>query len=185
MTAPAPAATGPYVLYKPVLRSSHLERLAPLPGFRLLASDRHPDCDDALLARAPFPVLLADHDALEADLRADPPAVLEVTEPLWTVQWPASLRLADAAPSALLATYAIEVLPHEAPDGWRRLDAVAFGSAASARTYAQVCPGATWRSTVVEGHASLPSLRKRHVLMKNSPAGTAAPSWYRGRGGAT
>lgn len=149
MTAPARAAA-PFVLYTPVLRSSHLERLAPLPGFRLLAADRHPDCDSALLARAPFPVLLADHDALEADLRADPPAVLELTEPLWTAQWPASLRLADAVPGTLLATYAIEVLPHRAPDGWRRLDAVAFGSAASARAYAQVCPGAGWRSTVVE-----------------------------------
>ena len=147
MTAPA---TGPYVLYTPVLRSSHLERLAPLLGFRLLAADRHPDCDDAVLARAPFPVLLGDHDALVADLRADPPAVLEVTEPLWTAQWPASLRLADAVPDALLATYAIEVLPHEAPQGWQRLAAVAFGSAASARTYGQTCPGALWRSTVVE-----------------------------------
>ena len=151
MTAPAPApVAGTYVLYTPVLRSSHLERLAPLPGFRLLASGRHPDCDDVVLARAPFPVLLADHDAIEADLRADPPVVLEVTEPLWTAQWAASLRLADAVPGALLATYAIEVLPHQAPDGWGRLDAVAFGSAASARTYAQACPGATWRGTVVE-----------------------------------
>ncbi len=139
-----------YALYTPVLRSSHLERLAPLPGFRLLASGRHPDCDDAVLAAAPFPVVLADPAALAADLRADPPDVLEVTEPLWRAEWPASLVLADAAPDAVLTTYAIEVLPHEAPPGWERLQAVAFGSAAAERAYAQSCPGAAWRSTVVE-----------------------------------
>ncbi|MCW2778804.1 MAG: glycosyl transferase group 1 [Frankiales bacterium] len=143
--------TGPtFALYTPVLRSSHLERLAPLPGFRLLASGRHPDCDDAVLRAAPFPVLLADPDALAADLKADPPDVLEVTEPLWTAEWPASLRLADAVPDALLCTYAIEVLPHPAPPGWERLVAVAFGSAAAARAYDRSCPGAGWTTTVVE-----------------------------------
>ncbi|MCU1691535.1 MAG: glycosyl transferase group 1 [Frankiales bacterium] len=139
-----------YALYTPVLRSSHLERLSPLPGFRLLASGRHPDCDDAVLAAAPFPVLLAGPDDLAADLRADPPDVLEVTEPLWLAEWPASLVLADAAPRALLCTYAIEVLPHPAPPGWERLSAVAFGSAAAERAYAASCPGAPWTSTVVE-----------------------------------
>jgi glycosyltransferase involved in cell wall biosynthesis len=139
-----------YVLYTPVLRSSHLERLAPLPGFRLLAADRHPDCDDALLGAAAFPVLLRPPDALEADLRADPPDVLEVTEPLWTAQWPAALRLADAVPSAVLCSYAIEVLPHPAPEAWQRLSAVAFGSRAAERAYASSCPDAGWRSTVVE-----------------------------------
>lgn len=137
-------------LYTPVLRSSHLERLAPLPGFRVLASGRHPDCDDAVLAAAPFPVLLDSPDALADDLRADPPDVLEVTEPLWRAQWEASLALADAVPGAVLSTYAIEVLRHEAPAGWERLQQVAFGSAAAARAYAASCPGAAWRSTVVE-----------------------------------
>lgn len=139
-----------YALYTPVLRSSHLERLAPLPGFRLLAAGRHPDCDDALLDAAPFPVLLAGAAELEADLRAAPPAVLELTEPLWTAEWPAALALADAVPGARLATYAIEVLPRPAPPQWERLEAVAFGSAAAERAYAQSCAGATWRSTVVE-----------------------------------
>ncbi|MCW2607875.1 MAG: glycosyl transferase group 1 [Frankiales bacterium] len=138
-----------YALYTPVLRSSHLERLAPLPGFRVLARDRHPDCDDALLARAPFPVLLAEPDALARDLAASPPDVLELTEPLWTAEWPAALRLADAAPAALLCSYAIEVLPHPAPQGWARLAAVAYGSATAERAYATSCPSATWRSTVV------------------------------------
>jgi glycosyltransferase involved in cell wall biosynthesis len=139
-----------YALYTPVLRSAHLERLAPLPGFRLLASGRHPDCDDALLATTPVPVLLDTPDALAADLRARPPRVLEITEPLWTAEWPAALRLADAAPDALLCTYAIEVLPHPAPAGTERLAAVAYGSAAAERAYAASCPGAAWRSVVVE-----------------------------------
>ena len=139
-----------YVLYTPVLRSSHLERLAPVPGFRLLASDRHPDCDDALLDAAPFPVLLAGLDALEADLRADPPDVLEVTEPLWTAQWAASLRLADAAPRARLVTYAIEVLPPPGAPDAGRLAAVAYGSSAAQRAYAVSYPGAGWAATVVE-----------------------------------
>ena len=145
---PVPART--YVLYTPVLRSSHLERLAPVPGFRLLASDRHPDCDDALLAAAPFPVRLAGLDALEADLRADPPDVLEVTEPLWTAQWPASLRLADAVPGARLVTDAIEVLPPPSAPDAGRLAAVAYGSVAAQRAYATAYPGAGWAQTVVE-----------------------------------
>lgn len=139
-----------YVLYTPVLRSAHLERLAALPGFRVLASGRHPDCDDTLLAAAPFPVLLADVDALETDLRTDPPDVLEVTEPLWTAQWPAAGRLAAAAPTAALVTYAIEVLPPPRPPAPGRLVAVAYGSAAARQAYAVGYPTATWRSTVVE-----------------------------------
>ena len=139
-----------YVLYTPVLRSSHLERLAPVPGFRLLATDRHPDCDDALLAAAPFPVRLGTLDEVEADLAADPPDVLEVTEPLWTAQWPASLRLADAAPTARLVTYAIEVLEPARPPDPGRLAAVAFGSEAARRAYAAGYPHARWASTVVE-----------------------------------
>lgn len=139
-----------YVLYTPVLRSSHLERLAAVPGFRLLASDRHPDCDDALLAAAPFPVRQGTLDELAADLRADPPDVLEVTEPLWTAQWPASLRLADAVPRARLVTYAIEVLPPPVAPAPGRLAAVAFGSAAARRAYDVSYPGAAWASTVLE-----------------------------------
>ncbi len=139
-----------YALYTPVLRSSHLERLAGLPGLRVLASGRHPDCDDALLAAAPFPVLLAGEADLVAELRARPPRVLEVTEPLWTAQWPASLRLADAAPAARLVTYAIEVLPPPAAPGPGRLAAVAYGSAAAQRAYAVSYPGARWSATVVE-----------------------------------
>ncbi len=147
---PGVSAPPTYVLYTPVLRSSHLERLAPVPGFRLLAADRHPDCDDALLAAAPFPVLEGTLDALEADLRADPPDVLEVTEPLWTAQWPASLRLADAVPSARLVTYAIEVLPPASAPDPGRLAAVAYGSAAARRAYAESYPAAGWASTVLE-----------------------------------
>lgn len=143
-----------YALYTPVLRSSHLERLAALPGFRLLASGRHPDCDDALLRTSAVPVLLDRPEALAADLRARPPRVLELTEPLWTAEWPAALRLADAAPGALLCTYAIEVLPHPAPPGTDRLAAVAYGSAAAERAYATTCPGAGWRSVVVEERRS-------------------------------
>ena len=139
-----------YALYTPVLRSAHLERLAPVPGLRLLASGRHPDCDDALLAAAALPVLLAEPAALAANLRADPPDVLEVTEPLWVAQWPASLALADAAPSARLVTYAIEVLPPPAPPPAGRLAAVAFGSDAARQAYAACYPGAAWASTVVE-----------------------------------
>ena len=139
-----------YVLYTPVLRSAHLERLAPPPGFRLLASGRHPDCDDALLAAAPFPVLLDGPDALAADLRVRPPDVLEVTEPLWTAQWPAALHLADAAPAAALVTYAIEVLPPAVAPAADRLCAVAFGSQAAREAYAGSYPRAGWRSTVVE-----------------------------------
>ena len=155
-TVPAPPtltrvpAARTYVLYTPVLRSSHLERLAPVPGFRLLAADRHPDCDDALLAAAPFPLLLDGLDALEADLRADPPDVLEVTEPLWTAQWEASLRLAGAAPRARLVTYAIEVLPPASAPGTGRLAAVAYGSEAARRAYEVAYPGAGWAATVVE-----------------------------------
>ena len=144
------SATPTYVLYTPVLRSSHLERLAPVPGFRLLAGDRHPDCDDALLAAACFPVLEGSLDELEADLRADPPDVLEVTEPLWTAQWPASLRLAAAVPSARLVTYAIEVLPPATAPDPGRLTAVAYGSAAARRAYAVSYPQATWTTTVLE-----------------------------------
>ncbi len=139
-----------YVLYTPVLRSSHLERLGPLPGFRLLASGRHPDCDDVLLAAAPFPVLLGTPDELAADLTADPPDVLEVTEPLWTAQWPAALRLADAALPARLVTYAIEVLPPPVVPAADRLAAVVFGSQQAAAAYAVSYPGAGWSSTVVE-----------------------------------
>ena len=139
-----------YVLYTPVLRSSHLERLAPVPGLRLLASGRHPDCDDLLLAAARLPVLLGTPAELEADLRADPPDVLEVTEPLWTAEWPASLRLADAAPSARLVTYAIEVLPPASAPAADRLAAVAFGSSAARRAYDVCYPGAPWASRVVE-----------------------------------
>lgn len=139
-----------YALYTPVLRSSHLERLAAVPGFRLLASGRHPDCDDALLAAAPFPVLLAGHDDLAADLDTHPPDVLEVTEPLWTAQWPASLRLADAAPGARLVTYAIEVLPPAVAPPADRLDAVAYGSASARRAYAAAYPGLGWAQSVHE-----------------------------------
>ena len=138
------------MLYTPVLRSSHLERLEALPGFRLLASGRHPDCDDALLARAPFPVLLAPHDALAADLSADPPDVLEVTEPMWTAQWEPSLRLADAAPGALLVTYVIEVLAPPDPPAADRLGAVAYGSQAARRAYEGAYPGAGWTAGVHE-----------------------------------
>jgi glycosyltransferase involved in cell wall biosynthesis len=145
----SPPARG-YVLYTPVLRSAHLERLGPRPGFRVLASGRHPDCDDALLAAAPFPVLLAEPDELAEALKADPPEVLEVTEPLWTAQWPAALRLADAAPAARLVTYAIEVLPPPAAPAAGRLRAVAFGSHRAAMAYAACYPGATWDTTVVE-----------------------------------
>ena len=140
----------PYVLYTPVLRSSHLERLAGVPGLRLLASGRHPDCDDALLGAAGVPVLLAGPDALAADLRAHPPAVLEVTEPLWTAQWPASLLLADAAPAARLVTYAIEVLPPPCAPAADRLAAVAYGSRAAQEAYAASYPAAGWDSVVVE-----------------------------------
>ena len=152
-----------YALYTPVLRSSHLERLAPLPGFRVLAASRHPDCDPVLLAQARFPVLLGGLDALEADLRADPPDVLEVTEPLWTAEWSASLRLADAAPDALLAAYAIEVLPSPLPAHADRLVAVAYGSAAAERAYrgggpaGRACrggPAERWLSVVVEERRS-------------------------------
>ena len=139
-----------YVLYTPVLRSSHLERLAPVPGFRLLASGRHPDCDDELLAAAPFPVLLATAEELEADLAARPPDVLEITEPLWTAQWAPSLRLADAAPTAALVTYAIEVLPPATAPPAGRLRAVAYGSAAAEQAYAVSYPAAGWVTTVVE-----------------------------------
>lgn len=138
------------VLYTPVLRSSHLERLAPLPGLRVLARDRHPDCDDALLRAGALPVRFGTTEELQADLRADPPALLEVTEPLWLAEWPAALALADAAPQALLVTYAIEVLPHPAPADWQRLAAVAFGTAAAARAYDASCPGAAWTSEVFE-----------------------------------
>ena len=139
-----------YALWTPVLRSSHLERIAPAPGLRLLASGRHPDCDDALLAATALPVVLGDLAALERDLRADPPAVLEVTEPLWTAQWPDALRLADAAPHARLVTYAIEVLPPPSAPDAGRLAAVAYGSAAARDAYAVSYPGAAWDSTVVE-----------------------------------
>ncbi len=139
-----------YALFTPSLRSAHLERLAPLPGFRLLASGRHPDCDDALLAAAAFPVRLAPLEELAADLRSDPPDVLEVTEPLWAAHWPESLRLADAAPAARLVTYAIEVLASDRAPAVDRLTAVAFGSAAAQEAYARSCPGATWAATVVE-----------------------------------
>ena len=139
-----------YVLYTPVLRSSHLERLEARPGFRLLASGRHPDCDDALLRAAPFPVVHGDPAALEDDLRAAPPDVLEITEPLWTAQWPASLRLADAVPQARLVTYAIEVLPPATAPPADRLSAVAFGAQAAREAYDVSYPGAGWASTVVE-----------------------------------
>ncbi|MDP9435526.1 MAG: glycosyltransferase, partial [Actinomycetota bacterium] len=146
-----------YALYTPVLRSSHLERLAPLPGFRVLATSRHPDCDPALLAQAPFPVLLGGLDVLEADLRADPPDVLEVTEPLWAAEWPVPLRLADAAPGALLAAYAIEVLPSPLPDqADRRVAvavAVAYGSAAAERAH-RTGPTPRWLSLVAEERRS-------------------------------
>lgn len=151
-TAPAPAASPArtYALYTPVLRSSHLERLAPEPGLRLLAAGRHPDCDDALLATTALPVLLGDLSELAADLRADPPDVLEVTEPLWVAEWPASLRLAGAAPAARLVTYAIEVLPSTSAPPPGRLAAVAYGSAAAARAYDASYPDAGWASTVAE-----------------------------------
>ena len=156
-----------YALYTPVLRSSHLERLAPVPGFRLLAAGRHPDCDDALLAAAPFPVVQGGLDVLEADLRADPPDVLEVTEPLWTAEWPASLRLAAAVPSARLVTYAIEVLPPAVAPDPGRLAAVAYGSAAARRAYAVSYPGASWPSTVLEER------RGRCLLCFPGPGGSA------------
>ena len=139
-----------YALWTPVLRSSHLERLPGVPGLRLLASGRHPDCDDALLAAAPLPVVLGDLAALADDLRSDPPDVLEVTEPLWTAQWPDALRLADAAPGARLVTYAIEVLPPPDPPVADRLGAVAFGSQAARDAYDLSYPGAGWATTVVE-----------------------------------
>lgn len=142
-----------YALYTPSLRSSHLERLVDDGGFRLLASGRHPDCDDALLAAAPFPVVLGELDELAADLRADPPDVLEITEPLWVAEWPASLRLAEAAPAARLVTYAIEVLPPAptapAPPA-DRLHAVAFGSRAADVAYDTAYPGARWARSVHE-----------------------------------
>lgn len=139
---------GTYALYTPSLRSSHLERLAGVRGFRLVASGRHPDCDDALLAAATFPVLLAGLAELEDSLREDPPAVLEITEPLWVAEWGASLRLADAAPDARLVTYAIEVLEAERPPPADRLSAVAFGSDAAGAAYAVSYPGAAWSTTV-------------------------------------
>lgn len=139
-----------YALWTPVLRSSHLERLAPVPGLRLLASGRHPDCDDALLAASPVPVVLGDLGELAADLRTRPPAVLEVTEPLWTAQWPDALALADAVPHARLVTYAIEVLPPPQAPPADRLQAVVYGSQAAQAAYAVSYPGAGWLSTVVE-----------------------------------
>lgn len=151
MSSPGPTT---YVLYTPVLRSSHLERLEPVPGLRVLAAGRHPDCDDALLAATRLPVRLASGPELAADLRADPPDVLEVTEPLWTAQWPAALRLADAAPQARLVTYAIEVLPPPAAPVADRLCAVAYGSQAAERAYAVAYPEARWLSTVVEERRS-------------------------------
>lgn len=139
-----------YALWTPSLRSSHLERLAPRPGLRLLASGRHPDCDDALLARTGLQVVLGDLDALAAGLAADPPDVLEVTEPLWVAHWPEALHLADAAPSARLVTYALEVLPPADPPDAGRLRAVAFGSSAARRAYDAAYPAASWRASVHE-----------------------------------
>lgn len=147
---PVSARPSSYVLYTPVLRSSHLERLAPVPGFRLVATGRHPDCDDALLAAAPFPVRLAPLETLSAELATDPPVVLEVTEPLWQAEWPAALRLAGAAPGARLVTYAIEVLPSDTPPAAGRLAAVAFGSVAAQQAYEVSYPDRAWSSMVVQ-----------------------------------
>lgn len=137
-----------YHLWTPSLRSAHLERLQPLPGIdlRLLASGTHPDCDPVLLADPPVPVTVAALPALAASLAADPPDVLEVTEPRWRAHWSQALTLASAAPGARLVTYAIDNLPPvaaEATVGLERLAAVAFGSADAQLAYAAAYP--SWR----------------------------------------
>lgn len=148
-----------FVLYTPVLRSSHLERLDRLDDrFGVVATGRHPDCDDALLAHPPFPVVVAPLDEVQRLLIADPPGLLEVTEPLWTAQWPASLRLLEAVRPQVAATYAIEnLMPiSQGPNGLR-LDAVAFGSADAADTYAAAYPSARWRTaTFPDSRAACP-----------------------------
>ena len=146
-----------YVLHTPSLRSAHLERLVPLPhagvALEVLATGRHPDCDDAVLARAPVPVVVAGREDAVAALRAAPPDVLEVTEPAWTAMWPLALRLAEAVrpTGTRVVTYAIDNRPPDAPvDGVDVLEAVVFGTADAAATYARVWPGTAWLSRVLE-----------------------------------
>ena len=160
MSRPLPPDRVRYVLHTPSLRSAHLERMVPLEGdevaLTLLATGRHPDCDDALLAATDLDVVVTDDDGAEQHLRAAPPDVLEVTEPTWTAQWPLARRLVRAAREASggatrAVTYAIDNRPPDevVPDA-DLLAAVVFGTADAAATYARVWPGASWAVDVVE-----------------------------------
>lgn len=145
-----------YLLYTPALRASHLERMVaePLPGlnFAIIATGTHPDCDPLLLADPPFPVTVTDLPGAVAAVHRRPPALLEVTEPLWRAEWPASRALIEAAGAGTLAaTYAIDALaPAVAPPEPVGLAAVAFGSAASAAAYRRAYAGVSWATTTVE-----------------------------------
>ena len=159
-----------YVLHTPVLRSAHLERLAPLPGvdLRVLATDRHPDLDDALLAAPPVAVELLDVPAALARLAADPPDVLEVTEPGWVAEAGLAAACARVVRDAALlrgaapprvVTYAIDnLLPDGVAATWPLLADVAFGTRQARDTYAAAVPALLGR---LGGGVVVPERRPR------------------------
>jgi len=141
-----------YLLWTPALRSAHAERLRPLVDHRLVlaATGRHADWDDAARTTAAVEVVESELAELVARVRAEPPAVLEVTEPLWRAQWGSALRLIEAAGGrSRVVSYAIDELAGVGePVDAGALDALAFGTAAAAAAYERTFPTARWRSRV-------------------------------------
>lgn len=163
-----------YLLWTPGLRSAHLERLAGdvLPGWdlTLAATGRTDDCDDALLAATSLRVEVGDLPGLVRGVAAAPPTVLEVTEPSWGAQWPAAQALIEAAAGrSRVVSYAIDELVEDGPlPDAGAVDAVVFGTRASARAYAGAWPAAGWRSSVLE--------ERREPCAGCYTAGQAAPA---------
>ena len=122
--------------------------------WRSWRQESHADLDPFVLHASTIRVTRTSFDDLLGRVGHAPPALLEVTEPLWAAHWPDAARLARAARAggAVTATYAIDALPPLG--GWPRdldiLDAVVFGTVSAAELYAEAPEAQGWQTRVVE-----------------------------------